>query len=73
MQHFLHNISNECYDEYMKIRRIYGLFINKMVELSRLIGNNNDAMYGFDLERNDDEEIDMTDLLTNWGSLKSQF
>jgi len=44
-----------------------------MVELSRLIGNNNDAMYGFDLERNDDEEIDMTDLLTNWGSLKSKF
>ena len=37
----------------MKFRRIYGLFIIKMVELSRLKANNNEAMYGFDLEYDD--------------------
>jgi len=56
--YILKNISNECNNEYMKVRRICGLFIIIMVELSRLKANNNGAMYGFDLECNDDDHTE---------------
>jgi len=56
--YILNNISNECYNEYIKVRRIFGLFLIKMVELSRLKANNNDSMYGFDLECNDDDDTE---------------